>query len=269
MRGEKVSKAITLMPGIWYGSEKDIKEIDKIKENLVKVTTERECILSIVEILKAGDLSVKKLLIQLMNSTKDDDILNLCIRGFCDISTHEDLKDSNNLVFLSNTSDFAAFTFAASAPSTLSYEVVPYLLAMLKEWEDTYVEETIKDSLDKILNYSEELNDDAEVDEIGQLFIEYTKDEDRTIYYYEQEPVFPGNLTKQLMERAYISLNTGSEVEMYTIPSLLSIWSGIKCPVEYDMVMNSEEMEKLIGYIDELIKIPWIKGRKYFYAKEV
>ncbi|MNI90264.1 hypothetical protein D3C73_1477660 [compost metagenome] len=60
-------------------------------------------------------------------------MLNLCIRLFCSVASHEDLLKRENLLFLSDLSEINANTFAASALYTLSYDVVPYLLAMLEE----------------------------------------------------------------------------------------------------------------------------------------
>ena len=47
--------------------------------------------------IKKGDFSVKPLLIELMNQTKDESVLNLCIRLFCSVCTNEDLRDVSNL----------------------------------------------------------------------------------------------------------------------------------------------------------------------------
>lgn len=56
---------------------------------------------------------------------------------------------------------------------------------------------------------------------------------------------------------------------MGIIPSLLSIWSGVKCPVEYDTVINDNKLKETISYIDKLSKMDWQTGVKYFYANPV
>ncbi|MBA4538800.1 hypothetical protein H1Z61_17130 [Bacillus aquiflavi] len=264
-----MSQEKILLPGMWYGEKKSSTEVEFIKKNLTSIQTEEECILSIVELLKVGDFSVKPLLIQLMNTTKDDRVLNLCIRIFCSVCTHEDLKDSNNFKFLSDVSDASAHSFASGAVETLSYEVVPYLLAMLEDWEDTEIEQTIKNSLDFMLGYSKKISDEASLDEIGEFYLEEMKWIDASVYYYEKKPVFPGDLTKRLFKNAFISLQIGSNLKMYVVPSLLSIWSGEKCPVAYETVMDSVEMEKLQSYANTLSTMEWIKGKKYFYSTEI
>ena len=88
-----------LLPGIWYGEVSQLS-LNELKNNLLSIQDERECILLIVEIMKKGDFSVKNLLIELMNQTEDEAVLNLCIRLFCSVCTNDDLKDVNNFLFL-------------------------------------------------------------------------------------------------------------------------------------------------------------------------
>ena len=58
-----------LLPGVWYGEVSQLS-LDELKNSLLSVQEERECILLIVEIMKKGDFSVKNLLIDLMNQTE-------------------------------------------------------------------------------------------------------------------------------------------------------------------------------------------------------
>lgn len=268
-QNDNLDQVTILKPGIWYGSKKSEISVCNIKNDLKKATCEKDLILLIVELLKAGDFSVKQYLLQLMNSTKDQTVLNLCIRVFCSIATHDDLIKSENLSFLSDATDFVANTFAASAPETLSYEVVPYLLAMLEDWEDTYVEQTLRNSLDAILDYSDTISEDAHFEEIGHFYLKQVEPLDTRLYYYEQQPVHPGNLTKELVEHAFISLNRNTALNMFIIPSLLSIWSGEECPITYNTILDTEMMKKLQEYIHTLSKLHWVTGKKYFYSTEI
>ena len=118
--------------------------------------TEKESFILINELLKLGDFSVKRLLIELMNSTRDELVLNLCTRLFCSAATHDDLLETNNLKFLSSASEDGVHNFVVSAGETLSYHVVPYLLALLEEWEDTFVEKAIRNELSWMLGIEDE-----------------------------------------------------------------------------------------------------------------
>ncbi|MEK3905357.1 Imm47 family immunity protein [Paenibacillus sp. FSL R7-0179] len=185
------------------------------------------------------------------------------------MAAHKDLLNSEDLLFLSNLSELNANTFAASAVSTLSYDAIPYLLAMLEEWEDTSVEGTIRNSLDIFLDYSEELSEDATVDEIGHFYMDFIKSVDPENYYYFGEPVLPGVIAKKIIEKSVISLNQSTPVLTNVYPSLLSVWSGVRCPVQYGTIVDAELLKDVYGYVDEISKMDWEVGAKYFYGNRV
>lgn len=70
-----------LLTGIDFGPVSS-SSLEKLKNDLLSLSDEKESVLLIAEILKKGDFSVKPLLIELMNQTKDESVLNLCIRLF-------------------------------------------------------------------------------------------------------------------------------------------------------------------------------------------
>ncbi len=180
-----------LMPGMSFGHVSSVA-LENLKRGLLSVNDERECVLLIAEILKKGDFTVKDLLIDLMNQTKDEAVLNLCIRLFCSVCTHDDLKKVENFHFLSSASEFAIFTFVAGAVETMSYEVVPYLLTLWEEWEDTEteVEYAIQDALDSFLNYRSIIEENARLEEVGSLYFDVIKHKHLDYYYYKTSNVF-------------------------------------------------------------------------------
>ena len=92
-----------LMPGMSFGHVSSVA-LEDLKRGLLSVNDERECVFLIAEILKKGEFTVKNLLIDLMNQTKDEAVLNLCIRLFCSVCTHDDLKKVEDFHFLSSAS---------------------------------------------------------------------------------------------------------------------------------------------------------------------
>ncbi|WP_068536470.1 Imm47 family immunity protein [Paenibacillus glacialis] len=261
-----MAQSDNLMPSIWYGEKNSSGDISLLKESITKITTEKQCVLLINDLLKLGDFTAKSLLIQLLNTATDENVMNLCIRLFCSVASHQDLLNNENLLFLSNVSEDNADTFASCALYTLSYDATPYLLAMLEEWEDTNVEETIRNTLDIMLNYSDTLDEKAPVDEIGNLYLDYIKGINNDKYYYYMEPVFPGELAKKLVEKAAISLKNKDMIKTNVIPSLLSVWSGIKSPVEYNTIVTDEKFKDVLNYVNVLSKMDWKIGGKYFYG---
>ncbi|WII35822.1 Imm47 family immunity protein [Paenibacillus thiaminolyticus] len=258
-----------LMNSSWYG-EISNSNISDIKESILRSKTEQDIILQLVELFKLGDFTQKTLLIHLLNHSEDEAVLNLCIRIFCSICTHEDLRDSNNLRFLEKATEDAVNTFASAAVTTLSLEVVPYLLTLLEDWDEINDTSTIiRDSIDAFIDFEEHLGADSSVEEIGQYYLEYINGHDPEKYYYNQKLSFPGELAKKLIERVMIAANNGHALEMELIPSLLSIWSGEKVPGDYYTVINPDNYNGFINYVEGLSKKNWEKGQKYFYGHKV
>lgn len=86
-----------LIKSIWYGPAPSVGETQNIRAPL----TEEEKLISLIQLFKNGDFSLKHALIHLMNSTKNEEVLNLCIHVFCSVCTHEYLQKIENLNFLS------------------------------------------------------------------------------------------------------------------------------------------------------------------------
>ncbi|OKP86059.1 hypothetical protein A3844_15005 [Paenibacillus helianthi] len=264
-----MGQSSNLIKSNWYGEKNSSDDIASLRNSLKQATTEHDNMLLIIDLLKLGDFTVKEKMLQIMNTTKDENIMNLCIRLFCSVASHKDLLNSGNLLFLSDLSEYNADTFAASALYTLSYDAVPYLLAMLEEWEDTNVEGTIRNSLDIFLNYSDELTEEAPVEEIGNFYLDYIKKVELDNYYYYGDPAFPGSLAKKIIEKSVISLNNTIPIQTNVIPSLLSIWSGVKCPVQYDTIVDVDQLGDVYRYVDIISKMEWEIGSKYFYGHRV
>ncbi|EIC77130.1 MULTISPECIES: Imm47 family immunity protein [Streptococcus] len=259
-----------LMPGMSFGHVSSVA-LEDLKRGLLSVNDERECVLLIAEILKKGDFTVKNLLIDLMNQTKDEAVLNLCIRLFCSVCTHDDLKKVENFHFLSSASEFAIFTFVGGAVETMSYEVVPYLLTLWEEWEDTEteVEYATQDALDSFLNYRSIIEENARLEEVGSLYFDVIKNKNLDCYYYKTLQVFPGLFTQEIMTALYIATQKEQKYHLYLQASLLSIYTGKQVPVDTNTLISKNEIDLMVGYIDDLSDKDWTEGMKYFYGHPV
>ncbi|URZ02825.1 Imm47 family immunity protein [Clostridium felsineum] len=255
--------------GIWYGSIPNNISKEELLNKINNENDEKKKLLAIIDLLKLGDFSAKQLLIKMMNESNNYSVVNLCLRVFCSIANHSDIYKNENLKLLSNADDDAVNVFVAYSKQALSYEVVPYLLALLDEWEDTNVEISIRDALQDILNYQESISANASVDEIGEFFINKREKIDAEKYYYKGNLAFPGVLTKKLLDASAFSRKFGTELKEITIPTMLSIWSGIECPVEYYTIVNDEIMKKVFDYVKQISKMNWEKGCKYFYGHKI
>jgi hypothetical protein len=264
--GVFMSETINLMNSIWFGEKSTLSQ-SVIKENILNAVTETEVLFNLIELYKIGDFTQKPLLIQLMNQTKDDAVLNLCIRVFLAVATHDDLRDSNNLRFLSEGTEETINTFASAAITSLSLDIIPYLLALFEEWDeisDTAI--IIKDSIDFFLNFEVLIGEEATVDEIGDFYFKYCDETDTEKYYFQQNLAFPGDLAKKLIQRVMIAANNKEPLRMELIPSLLSIWTGEKVPGDYNTIISESNYKEFIAYINGLSLKNWEKGQKYFYG---
>lgn len=264
--GAFMGETRNLMNSIWFG-EKTILTKSEIKEKILKSVTETEVLFNLIELFKTGDFTQKPLLVQLMNQTKDEAVLNLCIRVLLSVATHEDLRDSNNLRFLSEVTEETVDTFASAATTSLSLEVIPYLLALLEEWEEFSDTATIiRDSIDSFINFEDQIGEDATIDEIGNFYFKYCQEKDTNSYYFQQNLAFPGDLAKKLIQRVMIAADNEEQLKMELIPSLLSIWTGKRVPADYNTIISASNYKDFIDYINELSSENWEKGQKYFYG---
>ncbi|AHN22396.1 hypothetical protein T479_14515 [Lysinibacillus varians] len=264
--GASMGETGNLMNSIWFGEKTTLDKLE-IKEKILNSVTEKEVLFNLIELFKTGDFTQKTLLFQLMNQTRNESVLNLCIRMFLAVATHDDLRDSNNLRFLSEVNEETVNTFASAAITSLSLDIIPYLLALLEEWDeisDTAI--IIRDSIDSFINFEEQIGEEATIDEIGNFYFNYCEEMDTESYYFQQNLAFPGDLAKKLIQRVLIAANNEEPLKMELIPSLLSIWSGEKVPADYNTVINANNYKDFIDYIDRLSSKNWEKGQKYFYG---
>ncbi|MCM3109363.1 Imm47 family immunity protein [Lederbergia lenta] len=207
---------------------------------MLKAVTESDVLFYLIELFKIGDFTQKPLLIQIMNQTKDKDVLNLCVRVFLSVATHEDLRGSNNLRFLNKGTTETINTFASAAVTSLSLDIIPYLLVLLEEWNeisDTAI--IIKDSIDFFLDFEEEIGGGATVDEIGDFYFQYCDKSDLDSYYFQQNVAYPGDLAKKLIQRVMIAANNAESLRMELIPSILTISTGEKVPGDYNTINSA------------------------------
>ena len=267
--GNGMEKNLLLM-GVDFGGVSPLS-LEELKTNLESITDEKECILLFAEILKKGDFSVKSLLIELMNQTKDESVLNLCIRLFCSICNNEELRDVSNLRFLSDTSEFAIFTFVTGAVDTMSYEVVPYLLALWDEWEDSDsdIEYAIKDALDYYFYDQKLLTDESTKEEVEELWTLVHDCREPDTYYYKGNPVFPGMFAKEIMASLYAGIQVEGKFHKYLQSALLSTYTGKRVPVKVNETISKKDIYSMVDYIEDVSKREWMEGRKYFYGFEV
>lgn len=252
--------------GIWLGEAREPHHLPILHQHLKNCHDSKECLEIIVEILKLGDFTVKDHLIKIMNSSSNSEIIDCCVRLFLMVGNHRDFKNIDNFHFLADASEDVVETFAVYANRGASYQIVPYLLSLLELWEGTNSEMILRDSLDNLLGFYSIIGEDSSLEEIGEFFLDKLQESQIELYVYKGSSMFLGKLSKELLQRAYQIIDTGESLKMSIIPSMLSTISGLKCPVDYFDILESEMIAHIYSYVDNLIALEMIEGSKYFYG---
>lgn len=255
-----------LIEDIWFGEKTDLF---KDESNKCNISNQRERIklLNLINDFKKGDFSNKEELYMLLNTSKDKDLLNVAIRLFLAIASNKDFSKIND--FLCNAEEESISVFIAFAEESLSYNIIPSLLGLLSIWEDTNIEVDICQTIGSIIGYGDAAYEICSEDELGKAFVEFCKDKDLSKYYFNNKLVFIGDFTKELIEITMSARYNDCELEEYALPSILSKYSGIKCPVEYYTKVDDDAYGKTIGYVKQIAKMNWEKGCKYFYGNKI
>lgn len=255
-----------LISDIWFGEKTD--GMDKEIEECIRVgNTESAELLKLIKAFKLGDFSQKTKLIELLQTSENEDILNIAIRLFISVATPDDFSAINDLFV--DKEEETVRVFVSFAEESLSYQIIPYLLGLLSIWKDTELGEEISFAIGSMLGYDKATYELCSEDELGQKFVSFSEDKDLSRYYYDGNLAFAGNLTKKLIEETMIARTGNGELEDDTIPSLLSIWSGIKCPADYYTVVNDSVAGEIMEYVKKIAAMSWDKGCKYFYGNKI
>ncbi|WP_302878570.1 Imm47 family immunity protein [Paenibacillus ehimensis] len=255
-----------LIGDIWY-SDKNDGMANEIKECIRLGDTESVVLLELINAFKQGDFSQKTKLLDLIHTNENRDLLNVAIRLFFSVATPDDFAKIDN--FLIKAEQEIVPVFVSFAEESLSYQIIPSLLGLLSIWEDTELGEDISYKIGSMIGYDKATYELCSVDELGNEFITFCKDKDLEKYYYDGELAFPGHLTKMLIEETMIARSSNSELKNDTIPSLLSIWSGIKCPADYYTKVDDKIAGQILEYVKQIASMKWEKGCKYFYGHKI
>ncbi|WP_157815319.1 Imm47 family immunity protein [Pseudomonas sp. QS1027] len=256
MRG-KVQSFDILHPGVWFGPELEKQEGIRLKS-----VDELGELQFLCEHLKCGDFSIRSRLQELIVSCRDASVRKQAIRLYCYTARHQDVAFVYNLLEELDHDDI--LTVVVTAPDTLSPEVVPYLFTLLGEYGEVSISQDILSSIDRVFPWGYV---GGEVDLIGlsEKFSGFAKSLVTGAYYYGGALAHPGSLCKALIEAVAQSRHSKRKFPLANAPTLLSVWSGEKCPVFYGQDVDDRCMQDVMGYVNRIASLQWDAGRKYFY----
>lgn len=157
----------------------------------------------------------------------------------------------------------------AYVEESLSLQVIPYLLTLYEEWEDTNVGEDIARCICGMLGQRYIDGETYDLEQLGNFFMDFANGHDLEQFYYNGEEFFSGNLTKIVIRVAMDCKN--KKMKFYTdqAPSILSNSFGLRCPVFYETQIDDERISELYDYVYTLSTVDQEKGEKYFYRHKV
>ncbi|MEQ7054505.1 Imm47 family immunity protein [Paenibacillaceae sp. P-4] len=231
-------------------------------------------LLYLIDLLKLGDFSAKKELSTIMLETSQSEVRKLSCQIFCCVAQHSDINILTDYLgtlfeyededeFDDELQDFVLFSIYTLSPS-----IVPILLDLLDEWEGE-VESSIKMSLDFLYPGFSSFSDEIPLEETREYYMEKSSESESGSYIFGGMPVFPGDLSKKMLERAAIARYHGEVLQQTHIPTLLSLWSGIDSPAYFFSKIDDDMMGKLFSYVNEIAYMKWEKGCKYFFGWKV
>ncbi len=218
-----------------------------------------------------GDFSKKADFVELFTKSGDREVLCVGMRIFMAVCSHDDFELLMD--FFENPDDYDDFrAFLVSVTESLSYQSIPYLLALHDLWADTVIAAEIAFILNGMLHFAppdgllEGKYGEYTTEQIGEAFLAFGESHDLNSYYYDGKEVFLGDFTKQLMGDAIYCRGNNEPFYSAEIPSILSNSTGIECPVKPDDEIDEEKIGAILDYIDRLPKEKFQRSCKYFYG---
>jgi hypothetical protein len=196
----------------------------------------------------------------------DYQVRRQAIRLYCFAARHEDVAFIGRLAERLEHDEVE--TIAVTAPDTLSPEIIPYLLVLLEPYEGTEIEKDILSSLNMLLPFGYD-GGPVSLSELRDRFAGFAKKFGAGRYYFKGVPAFPGAWTKELIEVAAHARHNKTKFSLVHVPTLLSVFSGERCPVFYGDVVDNESFQKVLDYTKLLAGKSWDPGMKYFYHHPV
>jgi hypothetical protein len=254
----------------WFGPAADPAHRPQLVADVRAARTPEDVLAASLELFKLGDFSFTPINFDLACSLRDVTFVRSAVRVLQSVCTHDDLRQVDRMTFLARADPSVVQTFASGVWDTQSWEIAPYLLTLAEEWAEHHeIAEAVRFGLDELSGYTDELPEDADIDAIGEHVARRRAQLDPDRYYLGSQPSFSGLLTRRLAQAAMTSARSGARLGLAAEPSLLSIWSGIPCPVGPADVMDDASVQAVTGYIDRLVAMDWMPGQKYFYGHPV
>ena len=247
----------SILDDIWFG-----KIGEHNSDGHLDLTEQK--LLEILTAFQQGNFGRISELPMISRSSSNSDIRRFALRLFLSASNHSDIALLNDM--LDETSESDVNDFCYYSESSLSLQTLPYLLALFETWEGTDVGELVCQTIGYTIDSLPAQDGDCSLDELAYECKSFLSTHDQEKYYYAGNEFFVGSLTKQLVSEVMICRAKARPYFSDQVPSILSIVTGIKCPVRNGTQITDIVLKKIMHYINVLSSKNWIPGCKYFYG---
>lgn len=217
--------------------------------------------------IQTGDFSAVEHLIPLLTGGSFE-IRRESQRLFAQVCNHKQVRYLGEAIF-SAEDEAELLQVIIALGDTLSLEAIPILLAISEEFSDYGLNGYISTALKNIFPVSGLEEHSVANESFLEHFVNSVKKMPLDIYYYSGNPVFIGDLTRELICAAQISLIEKEAIILVRQPQLLTTASGMECPIEYGTTVSEEILELVYKYVKKIASMGWQKGCKYYHHHKV
>lgn len=250
-----------LLKSFWF------EDVNNLKVNCIADQYKENKMIEYIREFQNGNFQPKKEFLDYFLFSTDRRVFVIGMRLFMAISDHTDFKLLEE--FLSVCEEEKLRVFLAYVQEAMSLHAIPYLLALYEDWENTNVEKDIARCICGMLGQKYYAEEDYDVEQLGEMFVDFAGKHDMNRFYFDGEEYFSGNLTKTIIGVVFDCYNKNRLFYTDQIPSILSNGSGIKCPVSNGVAINESKIKEIYDYVNELSLMKQRKGEKYFYNFKV
>jgi hypothetical protein len=230
-----------------------------------KGSPEIDALCSLLDDLKKGAFHTSEDWIPFLSSDSAD-VRKYAVQLFADVCSHGQVDLFERALQAGDTIDEMR-AILLRLGQTLSLEAIPILLAWRRDLSDSDTDEYVCQALRTILPLQEVDDFSMGSVEVERHYGEALSRLDRSLYYYRGNPVFVGDVTKELLAACYTAYNSRKPCVLVTQPQILSNFSGLRCPVAHgDSIID---LTDIFDYVKTLAAMQWTRGIKYFFRRAV
>jgi hypothetical protein len=217
---------------------------------------------------KAGDFqSIQQLV--LMVDSLDRDVRQYCHQLLAHVCNHDQVDGFRSILEIDLEIDEAQRVIVRLG-ETLSLNAIPIIFEVIDELDDPELYGFASMALHNIFPWDGIDDEDFFESDKKSSYMSASSELDLQHYYYRGNPVFIGDVAKELITSATVSYKETKPAVLVRQAQILSSFSGVQCPIENSAMVGDLEFDSVLNYVKTVAGIHnWKKGAKYFFGNEI